>query len=125
MVGVFWPVVWGGGSKAFLAVVASTFGYILMPIASFTFLLMMNSKRLLGDQRPRGGRRILWNTLLGVSLLITGLAAGHTATTKELFGFPIGSVGLFVFILLIVLGHTHLKEQHRQQAPGNDTPPAT
>ena len=35
--GVFWPVFWDGGSKAYLAVVTSTFGYVLFPIASLAF----------------------------------------------------------------------------------------
>jgi len=37
---------------------------VLLPIAYFTFLLMMNSKSLLGDSMPTGGRRILWNVLM-------------------------------------------------------------
>ena len=105
--GVFWPVFWDGGSKAYLAVVTSTFGYILFPIACLGFFLMMNSSRLLKEDLPKGGQRVLWNLLLGTSLLITGLAAGHTATTKTLpnSDFPIGTVGLCAFIALIILGH--------------------
>lgn len=116
-VGVLWPVFWGGGSKIFLAVVASTFGYILFPIASLTFLMMMNSERLLGDAMPRGRSRVLWNTLLGISLAITGLAAGHTATTKKLGDFPVGSVGLCIFLVLVVIGHLKLKNRHAGAAP--------
>jgi len=115
-VGVFWPALWQGNSKAFLAVVTSTFGYILFPIACLTFFLMMNSKRLLGDDLPKGGKRILWNSLMGISLLITGLAAGHTATTKVLFGFPIGTIGLIVFLVLVVMGHFYIKAKHRKEA---------
>jgi hypothetical protein len=105
--GVFWPVFWDGGSKAYLAVVTSTFGYILFPIACLGFFLMMNSSRLLKEDLPKGGQRLLWNFLLGTSLLITGLAAGHTATTKTLpnSDFPIGTVGLCAFIALIIWGH--------------------
>ena len=105
--GVFWPVFWDGGSKAYLAVVTSTFGYVLFPIACLAFFLMMNSSRLLKDDLPRGGQRLVWNVLLGTSLLITGLAAGHTATTKTLpnSDFPIGTVGLCAFIALIIWGH--------------------
>ena len=68
---------------------------------------MMNSSRLLKDDLPKGGQRLLWNVLLGTSLLITGLAAGHTATTKTLpnSDFPIGTVGLCAFIALIIWGH--------------------
>jgi Mn2+/Fe2+ NRAMP family transporter len=121
-VGVLWPVFWDGGSKAFLAVVASTFGYILFPIASLTFLLMMNSKRLLGDQLPRGRSRVLWNTLLGTSLLITGLAAGHTATTKQFAGYPVGTIGLCLFLVLVAIGHFRLKNRHARVASDRKEP---
>jgi len=110
--GVFWPVFWDGGSKAYLAVVTSTFGYVLFPIACLAFFLMMNSSRLLKDDLPKGNSRLVWNLLLGTSLLITGLAAGHTATTKTLpNGFPIGTVGLGVFLALVTWAHLRMKNK--------------
>jgi hypothetical protein len=110
--GVFWPVFWDGGSKAYLAVVTSTFGYVLFPIASLAFFLMMNSSRLLKEDLPKGNSRLVWNLLLGTSLLITGLAAGHTATTKSLpNGFPIGTVGLGVFLALVAWAHLRMKNK--------------
>ena len=112
--GAFWPIFWDGGSKAYLAVVTSTFGYILFPIACLGFFLMMNSSRLLKEDLPKGGQRLVWNLLLGTSLLITGLAAGHTATTKTLpnSDFPIGTVGLCVFLALVVWGHFRMKAKN-------------
>ena len=110
--GVFWPVFWDGGSKAYLAVVTSTFGYVLFPIASLAFFLMMNSSRLLKEDLPKGNSRLVWNLLLGTSLLITGLAAGHTATTKTLpNGFPLGTVGLGVFLALVGWAHLRMKNK--------------
>ena len=110
--GVFWPVFWDGGSKAYLAVVTSTFGYVLFPIACLAFFLMMNSSRLLKEDLPKGNSRLVWNLLLGTSLLITGLAAGHTATTKTLpNGFPIGTVGLAVFLALVAWAHLRMKNK--------------
>jgi hypothetical protein len=110
--GVFWPVFWDGGSKAYLAVVTSTFGYVLFPIASLAFFLMMNSSRLLKEDLPKGNSRLVWNLLLGTSLLITGLAAGHTATTKTLpNGFPIGTVGLGLFLALVAWAHSRMKNK--------------
>ena len=109
--GVFWPVFWDGGSKAYLAVVTSTFGYVLFPIACLAFFLMMNSSRLLKEDLPKGNSRLV-NLLLGTSLLITGLAAGHTATTKTLpNGFPIGTVGLAVFLALVAWAHLRMKNK--------------
>lgn len=110
--GIVWPSVWGHSSGAFLAIVTSTIGYILFPIACLGFFLMMNSRRLLKEDMPKGGRRILWNTLMGISLVTTGLAAGWTAVNKHLGGFPIGKVGLVVFVFLVIAGHFHIRSKH-------------
>ena len=72
------------------------------------FFLMMNSKSVLGDELPRGGRRLLWNSLMSISLLITGTAAAYTATTKSLFGFPVGTVGLVLFVVAIIAGQVYM-----------------
>ncbi len=109
--GVLWPLLWSGGSKAFLAVVTSTIGYIFLPIAFLAFLLMMNSKKILKDDLPRGGKRILWNVLMGASLLITGSAAAHTATTKKLGDFPIGTVALITFVILVIIGQIYMAKK--------------
>jgi hypothetical protein len=55
-----------------LAVPTSIFCMTLLPIAYFTFLLLMNQKGLLGDSMPRGGRRLAWNVLM---VIATGAAA--------------------------------------------------
>ena len=72
-VGAMGPFVWTSQRAQFwLAVPAFMFGMTILPIAYFTFYLMMNSKSLLGDNIPRGGRRLLWNVLMAVA---SGLAA--------------------------------------------------
>jgi len=59
---IFWkqPAPW-------LAIATSAFCSVLLPIAYFTFLIMMNSKGLLGDSMPTGWRRVLWNVLMAFS----------------------------------------------------------
>lgn len=71
-VGALWPFIWGSKSGAYLAVVAATFGFTLLPMAYVTFAVMMNSRRLLGDDLPRGGRRIAWNLLMAAALTLCG-----------------------------------------------------
>lgn len=61
---------WAGGAAAALAVPTSAIGGSLFPIACFSFLLMLNSKRILGDAMPKGGLRILFNTLLIIATSI-------------------------------------------------------
>lgn len=70
IVGFFNPAIWTGASKAALAIPASTIAGSLIPIAYFTFILLMNSKSTLGSEMPSGARRIRWNSLM---FLATGL----------------------------------------------------
>ena len=111
--GVFWPFLWAGQSKAYLAVVASTVGFIFIPIAYLAFFLMMNSSRILGDRQPRGRSRIIWNALMLVSLSIVGVASFWTSWNKSLFGFSVGKVFWGVFILLLVAGSFYMRRKKR------------
>ena len=69
--GVLGPFYWKGASF-YLAVPTSVFAITLLPIAYLTFFLLMNQKSLLGEEMPRGGRRVAWNLLMA--------AAAGTAT---------------------------------------------
>ena len=70
-VGALGPFFWKQAAP-WLAMPTSVFGMMLIPIAYFTFFLLMNQKSLLGDNMPRGARRVLWNVLMTVA---AGLAA--------------------------------------------------
>lgn len=72
--GVCFPLIWKGAFAA-LAVPASVMGGSLIPIAYFTFLLMMNSKKILGDARPEGTSRLIWNTLMVFATSIATLGS--------------------------------------------------
>jgi hypothetical protein len=100
VVGASGPFLWGQ-AKFWLAVPTSVFGFVLLPIAYSTFLLMMNSKALLGDNRPKGFKRLCWNTLMGLALTITLLSAIWTIWNKA--GY-IGIGGLIAFALVVFLG---------------------
>lgn len=103
--GVFWPLVWTGSSKAYLAVVIGTIGYTLIPVALVTFLFMLNSRRLMKDAMPTKGTRWTWNILMGVALAVTGSASVWTAWHKKIGDFPLGPVLLVAFLVLVVAGH--------------------
>ena len=114
--GVFWPFLWNGSSKAYLAITTSIFGYVLLPIAFLTFFLMMNSKKLMGEDRPKGRSRVIWNVLMGISLLITGLAAGDTAWAKTMTigdtSFYPGRWLIVIFVVGVIIGHFKAKKNH-------------
>jgi Mn2+/Fe2+ NRAMP family transporter len=67
---IFWkqPAPW-------LAIATSAFCSVLLPIAYVTFLIMMNSKGLLGASMPTGGRRVLWNVLMVVATVAASLVS--------------------------------------------------
>jgi Mn2+/Fe2+ NRAMP family transporter len=100
-VGALGPFFW---TKAafWLAVPTSVFGMTLLPVAYFTFFFVMNQKSLLGDNMPRGGRRVLWNVLM---LIAAGLAAfGSIWSITSNWG-GLGIIVVIAFIALAVIVH--------------------
>ncbi len=114
--GAAWPLIWDGPAKLWLAVLTSTFGMMLLPIAYFTFFMMMNSKALMGQEKPTGGRMLVWNILMAVSVLGAVIAAGSAVWEKVNPVFDssaglqvriVGGVVLIVaigYIVLVMLG---------------------
>ena len=112
--GLLGPFIWGDGqAKAALAVPTSVIGGSLIPIAYFTFLLMMNSRRVLGDKRPTGRKRVIWNVLMigatgiatfGSVWVLNGKSradgfAGQAATGGLIFLVVLFLVGIISFIV--------------------------
>ena len=81
-------------------------------MAYVTFAVMMNSRRLLGDDLPRGGRRVLWNLLMTAALVICGSASVWTAWNLKLANLPVGRWALAAFAAAILLGHVFMKRRH-------------
>ena len=100
--GVLWPLIWTGGAKAWLTIVAGVFGAMLLPIAYVTFWMMMNSRNLLGEEAPKGVKRWLWNVLLGIAA-IAATAAGISAIIKKA-GFA-GLVFVAAYLVLLAVFH--------------------
>ena len=102
VVGFFGPFIWKGDAKFWLAVPTSNFGMALLPIAYWTFFLMMNSKGLLGEHRPRGRKRVIWNTLMVLSASTATFAS--LATLKKNLG-ALGPQLMAGFLLLALVVH--------------------
>jgi hypothetical protein len=101
-IGVLGPFIWKGQTQFWLAVPTSVFGMTLLPIAYFTFFLMMNNRQLMGSEMLRGNRRTIVNTLMLVALGLAAFGAGWSIWDKVRW---IG-VGLVVaFITLAVIVH--------------------
>lgn len=93
----FWS---NAGSKAALAIPTSVIGGAMLPIAYFTFLLLMNSKSLLGDNKPTGARALKWNLLMVIATVIASAGSVWVLRGK---GTP-GMIGIGILAALFVLG---------------------
>ena len=72
----------------------------LLPIAYISFFLLMNQRKLLGENLPRGGKRVVWNLMMA---LATGFATfGCAYSIWSRIGVP-GLVAAAGFVLLAVL----------------------
>lgn len=101
-VGVLGPFVWTGGKAQFwLMVPTSMFAMVVLPIAYFTFYLLMNQKSLLGEDMPRGTKRVLWNVLMAIA---AGLAAFGSVWSlwSKMRWIGIGAIVAFVLLALVV-----------------------
>jgi hypothetical protein len=104
--GALWPLIWQGDAKMWLAIMVSTFGMILLPIAYVTFFFMMNSKGLMKEEKPTGNAMVLWNVLMGISCIGASVAAFMAVKGKmahDIVGPVV--VGLVIgFIVLTLVG---------------------
>jgi len=93
---IFWdqPAPW-------LAMPTSAFCSILLPIAYFTFFILMNQKSTLGDSMPRGGRRIIWNVLMALATTVATFISMWSLWTW-LKAWSIVIVAAFVGLVLVV-----------------------
>ena len=93
---IFWkkPAPW-------LAMPTSVFCIVLLPIAYFAFLLLMNQKSMLGDSMPRGGKRAAWNILMAISVCTATLVSLWTLWSKIKW-LGIGVFVAFVGLALVV-----------------------
>jgi Mn2+/Fe2+ NRAMP family transporter len=99
-VGALGPFVWSGKVAFWLAVPTSVFAMVLLPIAYFTFLWMMNSRRVLGNEIPTGGKRVIWNILMIAAATSAAVASVWTISSKSGWW---GLSALIVFILAIFI----------------------
>ena len=107
-IGVVGPFVWAKAAPA-LATPTSVLGGAMLPIAYVTFLLLMNSKSLLGDAMPTGGRRIIWNILMITATLIASFTSVWGLWTKNYItstggSIPAGKMGIAILATLLVIG---------------------
>jgi len=101
LLGYLW--FWRGDKPDFwLAVPTSVFGMVLLPIAYISFFLMINSKKLMGDAMPKGGKRVVLNIAMLVALAAATIGAGGAIWNKVQWT---GVIIVGVFILAALIAH--------------------
>lgn len=96
------------GAKMWLVIHAGVIAMIFLPVAYAAFLLIMNSRKILGSEAPSGKRRILWNTLMTCSVGASSFASLWVLWNK------IGAWGpaIFVMFAIAVIVSAKLKKSH-------------
>lgn len=111
--GFCWFWIWTGDSKTYLVIVASSFAAILLPIAYFTFMALMNNRDLLGDEKPTGARMVGWNVLMAIGVvgaLIQSVAAISTKVDSPNGPYVLG--GVVTFLILAIVGFSARPRQN-------------
>jgi len=101
IVGALGPFFWKDAAP-YLAVPTSVFAMVLLPIAYFAFFLLMNQKTFMGNNMPRGGRRILWNVLMALAAGAATFGSVWSLWSKLRY---LGIVLLVGFIILCIVVH--------------------
>jgi Mn2+/Fe2+ NRAMP family transporter len=119
-IGLWSPLLWTGTIRTSLVVPASVIATTMLPIAYLMVLLLMNSKKALGNEVP--ARRGLWNVLMAAA---TGLATfasiwaltGQAGSSNE-FQRIMGTAGIIFLIVLALFGIVTFvrKELHSEKA---------
>ncbi|HCS55450.1 MAG TPA: hypothetical protein DIW81_28345 [Planctomycetaceae bacterium] len=100
--GAMGPFLWSGDAKLWLAVPTSMFGMVLLPVAYFTFMFMMNSKSLMGASRPKGIQLIVWNILMLAASLLAAFGSFWSiySSPYRMVGFV--AMGVFIGLAVVV-----------------------
>ena len=106
LTGLFSPIIWAGTVKAALVVPASVIATTLLPIAYLIFLLLMNSKKALGEELPK--KRIGINILMGLATGIAFFASFWALIGKyhspNLYEHRFGLIGIIGLTVLTLWG---------------------
>lgn len=98
-------------AKFWLAVPTSRVGMILLPVAYLTFFMMMNNKKLMGDNILQGGKRILANIVMVAAIIVATIGCGISlwetnmnfpGTETSVRPYLMGLVGVFIGLAAVV-----------------------
>lgn len=105
LTGLLSPILWSGQTKTALVVPAAVIATTLLPIAYLIFILLMNSKKTLGEELPR--RRLPINIVLVLAASVAAFASVWSLVGRASAGGTpgmIGIAGLIALPLLLIVG---------------------
>ncbi|MBL7221462.1 MAG: divalent metal cation transporter [Phycisphaerae bacterium] len=100
-VGMLAPVLWAGKTKMWLVMPTSIINFTVLPIAYFAFYMMMNQKSLMGDNIPKGLKRLLWNFLMTVAAGSAAVGSVWTLWLKMRWNGIYIAIGFTVLVILV------------------------
>ena len=98
--GALGPFVWSDAAF-YLVVPTSVFGMSLLPIAYLTFFMLLNQKKLLGDELPTGPKRWLMNAFTALAALVALATSVWVILNKAGYRGFLGVVGLLFLAIAI------------------------
>jgi len=114
-IGVAGPFIWSGKTQFWLAVPTSIFGMALLPIAYLSFFLLMNNKKVMGNERLTGGKGFFVNLLMLVALGSAGFGAAWSIWSKIQW---VGVTLVAVVVLLALFVHLVRKQKEELALAG-------
>jgi Mn2+/Fe2+ NRAMP family transporter len=108
------PILWTGEIKTALAVPASVIATTLLPIAYLIFLLLLNSKKAMGTDRPK--KKVLVNALMilamGVATFASIWALMSKVQSEAIYEQYFGWIGIVGLPILAITGiYSYLKKE--------------
>ncbi len=91
------------GARMWLVIYAGVMAAVLLPIAYGAFLLIMNSKKILGNEAPKGKLRLLWNILMICSVGASSLASLWVLYQKIGIAGPLAFASFFAIVIISAL----------------------
>ena len=120
LLGIISPVLWSGSIKTALVIPASVIATIFLPIAYIAFMMLMNSKKVFGSDRPGGDQHWLVNVLMlistGVALFASLWAIYAKIQSPKFYEKSLAIVGLIVFVITIAIGLRGFIKKEKQHA---------
>jgi hypothetical protein len=104
------PFVWSN-QDSWVADPTYFFSLAILPYALLSFLLMLNSRELLGRECPKGITGLIINLGATLSFITLGASSAYLAWNHKWGAFPIGQALVVLIGILLLIGHFSLKNK--------------